>query len=808
MSRNIQSIFNGITLAPHQRPFSFTALGGESFVNLPFTPVSGLVTIDGSVKEPDVDYEIAGRRLTFLKDALVTDQVVYALFDVSLSPEHTVGRGYKPFQVTAVGGETNLVLPTPAYAVKELYVNGIFRVPNTDWTFDDKTNSITLKTALTAGQVLYAISETYRDYKDDRYRTLSEVARVVNRAESTVIFSDDLVTSIDAKKAVFDASTRKIWLIPTIGTTGNSIVSFTPEGLLTYTNGSVLCVSWNPAQAGSNSDITTLLSLVGALRLGADPVLASDAATKRYVDNAVGAGTVGPTMNGIMNYGVGKPLMHATRAYIPAYELPLDGQLVNRADYPDLWAWAQMTTPIADSAWMADVTQRGKYTTGDGSTTFRLPDWNGVQSGSIPGAFFRGGVSSADMTMAKGAVPNVKGTISVNSQYSFLLSGAVYTGPFGIGSTNMSGFNGINGGTDARAMTFDLSKVSDVYKDGVSEVTPNKVSGVWVVRAKGAFTAANTSWSVINGDATAPASGTSIKGGQVSSAYNINGVAHIKAHMQVQGKYLTDGWMNLSLENMDTSTTVANAELHPGSTFMLRYDTPQSNGVYIGGVFRSLSTGRGVGNMYCQTEANGYATLYFTLGKDGNTSFASRVMQFNEANDLVLYQNPTVTGATRAGAYSSRAGDRYMNILAYDTPGVDGGAVIETGNAGTGMGFYFFATASDANKSGKILSSTRGLVMFEGSDITWKENIVDAPSGALERIMQVKPREYDWIESGEHERGWIAQEMGEIDPQWVSGDDKLSVNTKSVIVDLIATVQTLKGMVDDLQAEVNELKSK
>jgi hypothetical protein len=65
--------------------------------------------------------------------------------------------------------------------------------------------------------------------------------------------------------------------------------------------------------------------------------------------------------------------------------LPLSGQLVSRADYPRLWAWAQSLPSgsiVADSAWTStsvtvdDIgyyTLKGGFSVGDGSTTFRLP---------------------------------------------------------------------------------------------------------------------------------------------------------------------------------------------------------------------------------------------------------------------------------------------------------------------------------------------------------------------------------------------------------------------------------------------------
>lgn len=53
------------------------------------------------------------------------------------------------------------------------------------------------------------------------------------------------------------------------------------------------------------------------------------------------------------------------------------GQIVNRRSFPRLWALAQ-SAAISDSLWQSNIQNSGKFSTGDGSTTFRLPDLRGV----------------------------------------------------------------------------------------------------------------------------------------------------------------------------------------------------------------------------------------------------------------------------------------------------------------------------------------------------------------------------------------------------------------------------------------------
>lgn len=79
----------------------------------------------------------------------------------------------------------------------------------------------------------------------------------------------------------------------------------------------------------------------------------------------------------------------------PAGCLALQGALVSRTAYPDLWAWVQANAPlITESAWQSQATVQtsvGAYSSGDGSTNFRLPkivDFiRGSDTGRTPGAW-------------------------------------------------------------------------------------------------------------------------------------------------------------------------------------------------------------------------------------------------------------------------------------------------------------------------------------------------------------------------------------------------------------------------------------
>lgn len=287
---------------------------------------------------------------------------------------------------------------------------------------------------------------------------------------------------------------------------------------------------------------------IGSTPLSGDPVNDYDAATKRWVENLINTGTVGPTMNGVMNYGVGDFHLRDSRAYKQPYEVFSDGQLLNRADWPELWAYAQMLSPITDSNWLADPSKRGKYSLGNGTTTFRVPDRNGVQSGSIYGLFARGdgGQSNNNGTVYESGAPNIV-FASPHTMVTLATAAGQVATDGALQSTTSSDSPApapVGSGGRYIQTNFNASRCSSVYGRTSTEIRPNNFIGVWVIRASGGFTSANTSWSVINGDSAKPNANTTVYGGSILSEYkvgtNSEAVSTLRAKATIGANYATE----------------------------------------------------------------------------------------------------------------------------------------------------------------------------------------------------------------------------------------------------------------------------
>lgn len=150
-----------------------------------------------------------------------------------------------------------------------------------------------------------------------------------------------------------------------------------------------------------------------------------------------------------------------SEASIPGGSIANNGQLVNRATWPELWTLFS-SQAISDAAWVADPLQRGKPSTGDGSTTFRMPDLNGKHGDGLTpaAAVLRGhGKNSAGTPglFQLDQLQNITGSIN-GAQENFDASPAS-SGAFALGSVGSS-LRPNNGTASTRGLIFDASLVA------------------------------------------------------------------------------------------------------------------------------------------------------------------------------------------------------------------------------------------------------------------------------------------------------------------------------------------------------------
>ena len=536
-------------------------------------------------------------------------------------------------------------------------------------------------------------------------------------------------------------------------------------------------------RTGINSDIKQFTQKVTFQQpvTVADGVGDYDAVTMRQLRNS-GGGSGGPTMSGISNFGIGDFHLRDSRAFIPAFEVTSDGQLLNRADYPDLWAYAQLITPISDADWLADPLKRSQYSLGDGSTTFRVPDKNGVQSGSLKGLFGRG---SGDFTQKvhESAAPAITGRFELHGGGSESIinnaSGILYGS--GGSATSYKSLSSLSTGSGARSygiINLDASLASSVYgRQNVSEIRPNSFVGVWTIRAHGGFVAANTSWAVINQDATKPSSGVTADGGELISDYNIGGVNEARASLRMRAAIGATYYARLNVSNATTGQTAV-------------YD------------FNEKGDFTAPGSIYARSSA--------TIGGS---------VTINDGQYPQLSMRPNYIGGGSVP----------------DT--VVGGTMFFEAALGTNGTKYYrlFFRRKDGNRTGEVTldfpTSTSGTLALQGtSGRDYKKDITTADSKeAFDRINNQHLVNFVYKDD-EQERvrfGVIAEDAEVIAPQYIKHNsaieeeffdeggnktgevlkDRPSVDVNPIVMDLMGAVQYLKSEVDQLRAELSELKA-
>lgn len=523
----------------------------------------------------------------------------------------------------------------------------------------------------------------------------------------------------------------------------------------------------------------------GSTPLAGDPVNDYDATTKRWVENLVNTGTVGPSMNGVMNYGVGDFHLRDSRAYIQPYEVVSDGQLLNRADWPELWAYAQMLTPIADADWLADASKRGKYSLGNGTTTFRVPDRNGVQAGSIPGLFGRGdgGVSSNDGRVRHNAAPNITGSVGTSISTQYNTAGNTGTGAIVPAPVVIPGLRvGPDGGTTSlnyrNGLNIDASLSNAAYgRDGSAEVRPNAFEGVWVIRASGGFVAANTQWSVITGDSSRPSTGVTTDGGEIISRYNIGTAQEAQMSWRVRALIGGTYYARLNVSNATKGTTTV-------------FDFDDTGAMAAPG---PISAGAAGSNFKSTIEVN-------------NVSYPGLLFKPTYTNGNVIPD--TVVG-----------GNTFFEC-----------SFIQ----GQISGVQLYRRRKDGNATGQIAISfptTAGTIALQGtSGIEYKKDVVDADAKeAMDRINSQRLVNFVYKDD-EQERvrfGIIAEEAELIAPQYIKHNqenvsdildeegnkigeetrDRPSVDNNPIVMDLMGCVQYLNKQIEDLKAEIVALKA-
>lgn len=172
---------------------------------------------------------------------------------------------------------------------------------------------------------------------------------------------------------------------------------------------------------------------------------------------------------------------------IPTGSLPLIGGTYSRTAYAALWEWVQTQTGylISEADWQEKSTANDGnvpfYSTGDGSTTFRIPSlscWiKGANSIEEVGSYLAAGL------------PNIEGQFVTSYRYYEDTTAITnWTGAMSISDETAGSSTGPGHNYSKMVKAnMDASKSNDIY--GSSDtVQPKSIAGLWLVKAFGTVT--------------------------------------------------------------------------------------------------------------------------------------------------------------------------------------------------------------------------------------------------------------------------------------------------------------------------------
>ena len=310
------------------------------------------------------------------------------------------------------------------------------------------------------------------------------------------------------------------------------------------------------------------------------------------------------------------------------------------------------------------------------------------------------------------------------------------------------------------------------------------------------------------------ASGTSAAG-NIFFARGTTGADAYDGYVQYaqSGQYMAFG-TNGGTERMriDSSGNVGIGRTSPAAKLDVAGDIRSSNYFQLssGSDAKYYGVGSALTGIYASTD------LAIWNVSAGNTVFyqnGAERMRINSAGNL--YVN-TTTALSPDNAYLSVAGS--SSLPGITVLGGSGPWAIKVGTVDTTSTRYMIGICNNSGATiGGITTNGSNVAYNTSSDYRLKEDI-QPMTGALAKVLQLKPVTYKWKSNGEDGEGFIAHELKEVCPHAVSGEkDELDKNgdikpqgidASFLVATLTAAIQELKAINDTQAATITALTAR
>uniref|UniRef100_A0AB74UH56 Tail tip protein n=1 Tax=Escherichia phage vB_Eco_Lzu_P1 TaxID=3348404 RepID=A0AB74UH56_9CAUD len=294
-------------------------------------------------------------------------------------------------------------------------------------------------------------------------------------------------------------------------------------------------------------------------------------------------------------------------------------------------------------------------------------------------------------------------------------------------------------------------------------------------------------WGLRNNYASDPANGAEVYGGRIDSSMNVAGVEKYRMSIQLQGRNNVDAWTSLATVNaLDPSTSPSWDFKYDGKIIFNKGLNPSSTSASPGNTYVTLA------NTWMDSQYSGH--VGFVGGGAGTSGGGWR----NFISFGALIHPPS--GNSHPHAMIAQVFD--YDLASGTQP--NGDSVRNT---------TFNPEAYDITFGNNLGTVNYIFAKSPVSDRALKHDIARIDTQvAYDNVMTMEYSSfvYNYDKKETVRRGFIAQQLEEIDPQYVrkytnaTGKEFLALDENVLLLDLIATVQHLAAKVEALESKLAE----
>ena len=207
---------------------------------------------------------------------------------------------------------------------------------------------------------------------------------------------------------------------------------------------------------------------------------------------------------------------------------------------------------------------------------------------------------------------------------------------------------------------------------------------------------------------------------------------------------------------------------------------------------------------YLSSEHTGGGSTYLAFGTASGATNPSERMRIDSGGKILMGH----TSPLSSGKVQTYANSGYAHQMFYDY------------SSGTGYFVEFLRTTgtfgSVAAVVGTISASTTTTTYATSSDYRLKNNVAPM-SGSIDRLKQLKPSTWSWVQDGSHGEGFLAHEAQAVVPESVTGtkdevDDEgnpvyQGIDQSKLVPLLTSALQEAITKIEDLVTRIQALES-